>query len=382
MRHKLLRICLTLAVLLVAVSLVVLAAYTATGGELVSLGYLEKTFMPQAVTTGEGIYQKHEDAIVKAAQNDLDAIRNYYEFRLGDLDGSHIQADSLLGLRFKKGDCLTMGTGAALLLLAGQVQVEFSRGAVVDVTAGQEVASKTALQVQHRYLIAEQTVATVTILSDTAVLAPQGRYAFASGTGTDYNQIADAMKAMGLFGGSDTGFGAGYDLEKVPTRIQGLIMFLRLLGEETAALATTAPCPFSDVPAWCQSYVTYAYEKGYTVGISQQEFGPNLELRATEYITLILRALGYRDNGEGAEFSWDTALAKGLQLGLLTAREHKMLTEEPFLRAQVVYLSYYALDAKLKPTGQTLYATLTSSGSLDKAVGDAARSAVTSIRMR
>ncbi len=59
-----------------------------------------------------------------------------------------------------------------------------------------------------------------------------------------------------------------------------------------------------------------------------------------------------------------------------------MLTEDPFLRAQAAYLSYYALDAKLKTTGETLYTHLTVKGALDPAVCDAARKTVTSARMK
>ncbi len=382
MKHKLLRPLLTLAVLLLAGSLVVLAAYSPSGQELISLGFLEKTFLPKAVSAGEQVYQAQEDSLYQQAKDSLDAVTSFYDFRLGELDGTLEKSTSLQNQRFKKGDIIQVGTGSSLLLLAGSAQLDFSRGCVVNATSGQEVTTTSTLQVQHRYLVAEQTVATCTITSDTAVLALEGAYSLTSGNTPDYNMLADAMKQMGLFKGSDTGYGSGYDLEKVPTRIQGLIMFLRLLGEEGAALATTATSPFADVPAWCQSYVAYAFQQGYTKGVSETEFGPNLELRATEYITFVLRALGYSDSGEYADFAWDTALSKGLQVGLLTAREHKQLTEQPFLRAQVVYVSYYAMDAKLKTSGQTLYTHLTSSGALDKAVGDVARSAVTSIRMR
>lgn len=34
-----------------------------------------------------------------------------------------------------------------------------------------------------------------------------------------------------------TGYGQGYDLEAAPTRLQALIMFIRVLGEEEQALA-------------------------------------------------------------------------------------------------------------------------------------------------
>ena len=382
MRHKPVRLLILLLLLALGGGLLALAAYTPNGRELVSLRYLEDTFFPQAVSAGEAVYDAHDDALYEKAGEAAKALEQDYSFYLDAAEGALTVCREWTDFRFKKDDVITLGTGTSFLLLAGEASVSPSSGTVVDATAGQETQDTGPLLLQHHYLAAEKTVAAVTITSDTAVLSVEGSYALAPSKSTDYNMLADALKTMGLFKGSDTGYGSGYDLEKVPTRIQGLIMFLRLIGEEQAALSSTAPCPFSDVPAWCQRYVAYAYEKGYTKGVSQTEFGPSLELRATEYLTFVLRALGYSDSGENADFAWDTALSKALQLGVLTAREHKQLTEQPFLRAQVVYVSYYALDARLKTPGKSLYATLVASGALDAAVAGPARAAVTTVRLR
>lgn len=381
MRHKPVRLLILLLLLALGGGLLVLAAYIPNGRELVSLRYLEDTFFQKAVSAGEAVYDARDDALYEKAGDAAKALEQDYSFYLDTAEGTLTLCPEWTDFRFKKDDVITLGTGASFLLLAGEADVS-SSGTVVDATDGQETPDGTALLPQHHYLAAEKTVAAITVTSDTAVLSLEGSYALSPSKSTDYNMLADALKTMGLFKGSDTGYGSGYDLEKVPTRIQGLIMFLRLIGEEQAALSSTAPCPFSDVPAWCQRYVAYAYEKGYTKGVSQTEFGPSLELRATEYLTFVLRALGYSDSGENADFAWDAALSKALQLGVLTAREHKQLTEQPFLRAQVVYVSYYALDARLKTTGKSLYATLVASGALDAAVAGPARAAVTTVRLR
>ena len=382
MKHRLIRTLVLLVLLLGAGSLLVLAAYSPNGRELVSLGYLEKTFLPDAVEAGTSLAASHEDSVCLAVQEKLDAINAPYDFRAGVLDGTLEQSPALLDFRFKEGDVITLGTGSSFLLLAGEAASAPVMGTIVDVTDGIETQADAPLLPNHRYLAAEQTIADITILSDTAVLSLEGSYGLTPSDNPDYNMLADAAKAIGLFKGGDIGYGSSYGLELQPSRIQGLIMFLRLLGEESAALSTTAACPFNDVPAWSQPYVAYAYEKGYTNGISATEFGPNLELLSTQYLTFVLRALGYKDSGEIPDFSWDTALIKALHLGVLTAREHKLLTEEPFLRAQVVYVSYYALDAWMRGQEQTLYGALTSSGALDKATVDAARQAVTVQRIR
>lgn len=381
MRHKPVRLPILLLLLALGGSLLALAAYTPNGRELVSLRYLEDIFLPKALSAGEAVYGAHEDALYQRAESEAKKLEQSDSFSPDGGGGTATVLPAWTDLRFKQGDVIRLETGTSLLLLAGQARLHLSSGSVVDVTAGQEVPGETTLDARHHYLVAEHAAASVTVTSDTAVLSLEGRYLLSPSQETDYNMLADAMKTMGLFRGSDTGYGSGYDLEMAPTRIQGLILFLRLLGEERAALASTAPCPFSDVPAWCQPYVSYAYEKGYTKGVSQTEFGPSLPLRSMEYLTFVLRALGYSDSGEQPDFAWDAALSKALELGILTPGEHKQFTERPFLRAQVVYVSYYALDARLKATGKSLYATLTAAGALDDAVAGPARAAVTVARM-
>ena len=141
---------------------------------------------------------------------------------------------------------------------------------VVDVTTGSAVPSGTALSVNHRYMVAEDTSALFTVTSKTAVVDYQGSYAFSLSDAVDYNAMAGALKTMHLFKGSFTGYGDGYDLEVAPTRLQALIMFIRVLGEEEAALAYIGSTPFQDIAAGSQAetYVGYAYSKGYTNGLS------------------------------------------------------------------------------------------------------------------
>ena len=56
---------------------------------------------------------------------------------------------------------------------------------------------------------------------------------------------AHRLNALGLF----LGTGSGYDLGGTATRLHGIIMLTRMLGEEDAALSFDGPCPFSDVAA-------------------------------------------------------------------------------------------------------------------------------------
>ncbi len=253
--------------------------------------------------------------------------------------------------------------------LAGQINIAEAEGNVVDTTTGEVMSSagSVAAKVDHRYLAAEDTRASFSVVSDTAVVRLTGAYQLAPSKSTDYNAIADELKALGLFQGSDTPYGSGYELESAPTRIQGLIMFLRLIGEEQYALAYPGSgITFADVPDWAERYVAYAYDKGYTKGQEIDDqwrvvFGTQDPLAPRDYMTFLLRALGY---SEETDFQWLTAITDAETLGVLTAGEAAALTEKPFLRAQVAYLSYFALSAKT-PGGERLAERLAVAGVLD-----------------
>ena len=267
--------------------------------------------------------------------------------------------------RLKEGDVLTGSTGTSVLVLAGGARVTFS-GAVVDVTTGTAVTSGSALAVNHRYLVAENTTADFTVTSKTAVVDYQGPYAFRYSNATDYNAIAAALKTLNLFKGSFTGYGEGYDLEVAPTRLQALIMFIRVLGEEDAALAYTGPMPFTDVAAGSQSekYVGYAYSKGYTNGYSATTFRPSQTVTAGQYMEFMLRALGY---SSAANTDLSGTLDNAYANGVVTSGELTALQSGTFLRADLVYVSYYALDATMAGTGITLRDTLMNKGTFTSA---------------
>ena len=107
-------------------------------------------------------------------------------------------------------------------------------------TTGSEVSSGASLAENHRYLVAEDTTALFAVTGKTAVLSYCGLYSLSPAPSVDYPAMAAALKTISLFRGSDTGYGEGFDLEKAPTRMEALIMLIRLLGEESEALTCTA----------------------------------------------------------------------------------------------------------------------------------------------
>lgn len=347
---------------------VTIAVGGTAGDPMLSKSYIDGAYTVQTISKAEEKITLRHDTLYQSAEETLKAKNDDYLTRGGLVTGDGTYQAAFSDLRVKEGDTVRIETGSGFLLLAGDVELSCTGNKTIDLSNGWEKGNG-ALTAGRRYLVVEDTVAVLTVTSPTAVLSLEGYYTLTESSATDYNALADGLKALGLFKGSDTGYGFGYDLEAKPTRIQALIMFLRLIGEEQAALSTTAACPFTDVPAWCQPYVAYAYKQGLTKGVDDAAmlFGTADYVTAGQYVTFILRALGYQDSGDTPDFTWDTALQRGMDLGILTAGEYKMLMEEPFLRAQVAYLSYFALEHTYKDRAETLQTQLTTSGVLDAA---------------
>jgi hypothetical protein len=347
---------------------------------LISLNYLNGTYLTSVLHTAQEKIDQVGDEVYRGALDYLETAAASGGAAGSTASGTkgYLYADGFLEMRLKKGDIISGMTGMGVILWAGKLSVSFSGGTFIDVTAGKTVPSGAELALQQRYLTGENAKPSFVVQSDTAVVSVDGYYTLKKSTQTDYNQLAAALQQMGLFKGKDLSIGSGYALEDKANRIEGLIMFLRMLGQEEAAVSCKTTHPFTDVPAWCNGYVAYAYEKGYTNGVSKTAFGTYQEIGAKEYVTFLLRALGYRD--ADGEFRWDTSLEKAKMMGVITEGERKMLAEQPFYRAQMAYLSYYGLLAQRK-AGDTLLAYLGAKGALYAAQVERIMSAVTSNRI-
>ena len=370
----------TILISILLVSALFLGSVSAAGGDagdpLISLDYLTNVFRPAAEKAALEKLDAAEKAVYAAAETQWRAV-----VAAGEAAAGSSRAARWTEARLKKGDVLSGLTGAQVMLLAGEGSVRFTAGAVVDVTEGTELQSGAALAALHRYLVAEDTTALFTVDSRTAVVEYCGDYHITPSTATpDYNAMASALKTLSLFRGTDTAYGEGFDLEAGPTRIQALIMLIRLLGEEDAALACTAPSPFSDIAEnyWGYRYLAYAYEKGYTNGVEDNKFAPDRPANAGMYTEFVLRALGYSDT---SQHDISTAAERAYTAGVVTAGERAALQAGGFLRADVVYLSWYALGVPISGTSTALHQKLESSGVFSADAYRSAQALVTSARL-
>ncbi|HPE15488.1 MAG TPA: hypothetical protein PK597_00890 [Oscillospiraceae bacterium] len=374
-------IALTLATALLALLAVGVAAGGSASDPLISVAYLTDTLLPALLGKTEENFAAAGEDVNGTISSELADIQSDAEEQIAKKTAQYDSAAPGTELRLKSGDRLLCQTGATVMLLAGEASAESDAGVVVDATDGTESA-QTTLSLRHCYVAGEDAEAVFTIASDTAVVTLEGSYYLRESDAVDYNELAQALKDLGLFRGKDTAFGSGFALEDKPTRIEGLIMFLRLVGEEDDALAFSATCnQFTDVPAWAAAYTNYAYAKGYTKGVNTGGtlFDTYREIGAKEYMTFVLRALGYSDSD--GDFSWDTSLEQAATFGCLSAAERDYFADATFRRAQVAYLSYYALGAFRRESDFTLRDQLVGEGVLSYAQATSVMDAVTTARL-
>ncbi len=180
--------------------------------------------------------------------------------------------------------------------------------------------------------------------------------AFAYDAKTAQSQ-AEFLAELDLFRGTNNGF----ELEKPLTRLEALIMLIRLSGNEMAALYPDEELshPFTDAPDWegAENYMAYGYANKITAGVSETEFAPNAVASKQMYVTFILRALGYTDEQGSVWENWETL---GKQAGILTAETDS----DTFLRGDAAILSYTALEARLHNSEQTLKDYLMEQGAI------------------
>lgn len=180
-----------------------------------------------------------------------------------------------------------------------------------------------------------------------------------------YDSEAENLKLLGVFQGT----GGGFELEREPSRLEGLVMMVRLLGKEAEAkVLSTQPCIFTDVPAWAVGYVNYAYKNGMTKGIGGQLFGSIDKMNAKSYLTLMLRSLGYNDTL--GDFTYDKAIEFSGQINMISLHDVAELTAGPFLRDHVARVSCLALRTNTKGKEDSLLETLVSNGAMNALVAD------------
>ncbi len=274
-------------------------------------------------------------------------------------------------------------TGCVIRVIYGRVQAQNPGdvASVINISLGQEQRRSWEYVSGAYVIVSEKGPITYIPLYAEATLLVSGNYSIVDNTDyyqTKYTDLADALNTMGLFKGTEL----GYELDRIAKRDESLVMMLRLLGKETqiSQLSDEAIYPFNDVSSWAKKYMSYAYVQGITNGIAADQFGSNLLISPEEYMTFLLRALGYTDSGLFPDFVFTDALGAAVEFGVITANEAEMLKGTVLERDKMVYISYYGLFARMKGSSTRLLDKLIEEGAITQSAAQKAVQGVTRVR--
>jgi len=207
-----------------------------------------------------------------------------------------------------------------------------------------------------RYMAILLSIALILWMLPVALAAPTRDF-------TMETTLAGGLNELGLFvgRGQESDGSVDFDVKATPTRVEAVTMLLRALGKGKAAESHAKTHPFTDVPAWADGYMSYAYEQGLVKGVTATRFESEQRATSDSYLTFMLRALGYTE-GTYEDFTWNSPYALATWCGILPIQVDK----NKFLRADVVNVTCAALFANQKGTQTPLYETLISEGVFTK----------------
>lgn len=180
-------------------------------------------------------------------------------------------------------------------------------------------------------------------------------------TGASGEVYAEALEGLGLFRGT----GRSFELERAPARIEALVAVIRLMGAEEEAFELGLVSTFSDIPAWAADYAGYGERYGLVQGMGDGAYGAADDVSALQFVTMMLRVLGY-DDSEGG-FEYRAALVFAQELGIIDEWEFGYYAGGgEFTRGDMCYILYRTLYSE-RADGGVLILHLLDEGVISRA---------------
>lgn len=186
-----------------------------------------------------------------------------------------------------------------------------------------------------------------------------GAFAVPSGRVAAGQSAAEELYELGLFRGvgSLPDGSPNFELDRAPTRGEAIVMLVRMLGAEDEALTGHYSHPFTDA-GWADAYIGYAYTNRITSGVSDTKCDAEEYATLAQFLTFVLRALGYSD------VNWEDPYPTADAVGL-----YYPSVGEGFYRADVALICLGALDCRIRDQNMTLRTRLTDLGAIDAEQG-------------
>ncbi|MBQ8004670.1 MAG: hypothetical protein IJ299_06230 [Oscillospiraceae bacterium] len=366
--------CFLMVVLCIALVLATSAQGGSSSDPVVSKSYVDGTFFESVIAAARA---KAESSVSSFKNKYISAANNAVSVPSGETALVEKTADAVLSQlqsrgrylystramtpkSLRSGDKLSAKNGTIVMMLDGSAKC--ASGSVINLTQGREVGAGNALGRFTTFMFPENG-AVFEVTSKTARVLVDGVYSLA-GYDVKYMDEAYALKSLGLVRGAADGM----ELYRGNTRAESITMLIRLLGEEAMSLSGTHKHPFGDVDAWAQNYVGYAYRMGYTKGVTEKRYDGSALTTANQYMTFVLRSLGYSE--EAGDFAYLTAVADAVRLGVIPQSTANELNANEFRRDHVMHISYLAMSARIKGSEMTLLARLVANGAVASAAAN------------
>lgn len=366
--------------LLVALVMSLFLSATASGGSasdpVVSKSYVDVTFFQSVIASAtekidswvSSLKTKYSDKAENAAGRMVsqDKVADFAAeavLRKLQSQGKYLYSSrSMSPIILDSGDVISGRPGTMVMVLEGTSKC--TTGSLINITRGSELSAGNAVSSFTTFMFPENG-GKIEITSKTARVMIDGVYSRTSGGYIpQYTDEAYALKKLGLVRGA----AKGMELYRGNTRAESITMLIRLLGEERAALSGTHKHPFTDVDTWAQSYVGYAYRMGYTKGVSNTRYDGSSLTTAAQYLTFVLRSLGYSE--EAGDFKYVSAVSDAVRLGVIPQSFADELSKVEFKRDHVMHISYLAMSARVKGSDITLLEKLVANGAVKESAAE------------
>ncbi len=169
---------------------------------------------------------------------------------------------------------------------------------------------------------------------------------------------AERLYYLGLMSGVGMRDGrVNFALERPLTKLECLVMAIRLTGVETDVLENRHEHPFTDVPEWGAPYVGYFWAQGLLTCREDKCFAPDTEVSTAVFMKYMLNALGYSAGGNNYSQT-ETALI-GQRIGICSE------AVPAITRGDAALMMYRTLDTTVSGSDRLLSYTLVESGILN-----------------
>lgn len=353
-------IALALAVLLAVLATAAAAPAGSAADPLVSLNYINGTFRELLLSAGQSKYDGTLGAAYEQARRDLDAAYQTRLARLGALEGYEAHA-SPASYTLAIGQTARLLEGGVFTPLTGRATVYIEKGAVINVSTGQEVPSGSSLENGLRYLCAEDTMAVVTAGAEAEILfegyvqtnalrTPQPLPFLDMGQGDWFYPAVSYAVGRELFKGTGE---KTFSPNASMTRAMFVTVLYRMAGQP---YVDTSAMSFSDVrdpSAYYYSAVAWASRNGVVTGYEDGSFRPDVSITREQMAAIMYRYADFAgfsvqigsderfyafpDNGDVAAWAV-SALKWATDRGIINGADGRILPANTATRAQVAQI--------------------------------------------